>query len=161
MTKSKGAKLIQELISKYGDAVIVESYDYYATRIIDEKSLKSNTNPEDVILERIHLSEIKTITSWSDLHRLEEIAAGKRRCERYGVEVSESKAKFYSGEQERLRKKRSQEFRTYMGYLWHDYPFRLKEYNNLLDVALSDSTTTPREFGMALDNSSKRHQLSK
>lgn len=162
MTKSKGARLIQELIAKYGDAVIAESYDYYATRIItDEKDLKSGTEPEDVVLEQIHLSDVETVTSWDDLHRLEEIATGKRRRERYGVEVPESKAKFNTAEQQKLREKRSHNFKATMSYMLGGYPFHLKEYCDLANTIDFATRTTPKGFGMALDNSSKRRQLSK
>ena len=59
MTKSKGLRLIQELIAKYGDVEIVCVYDYYATRIYkDPNDARTSKNPEDVIIKSIKLSRI-------------------------------------------------------------------------------------------------------
>ena len=68
MTKTKGAKLVQELIEKYGDFVVVKLYDYYATCLLTDN--RFTTKKEDVIVREVHMSEIPVINNWTDYKNL-------------------------------------------------------------------------------------------
>lgn len=161
MTKSKGAKLIQELINKYGDAVIAFSYDYYATRIYtNPQNLRESKDPEDVVISEIHLSGVGEITSWDDIKRLEDITAGRRPKMRYPVVVQESKDVYDSNEQQLLRKKHSQEFGAFMGSMMNPYAYPFHKVEEMFDLSRKIdymSKPTVKDFGMAMDNYKKRH----
>lgn len=112
MTKSKGAKLIQELINKYGDIVVAVTYDYYASRIIHDQNapLGGRKDRDETIIKEIHLSAITGCTNWEDIKNLEAIAKGRRHKEYYPVVVEASKELYDSPEQQELRKKVDSKF---------------------------------------------------
>lgn len=161
MTKTKGAKLIQELINKYGDVVIAFSYDYYATCIYtNPQNLRETKNPEDVVISEIHLSGVGEVTSWDDIKRLEDIATGRRPKMRYPVVVQESKDLYDSNQQQLLRKKHSQEFQQFMGSMMNPYAYPFHKVEEMFDLSRKIdymSQPTVKDFGMAMDNYKKRH----
>lgn len=153
MTKSKGAKLIQELINKYGDVDVALMYDYWASRLIGP----DGRYMEDKIVGAIKLSQIGPITSWDDYHRLEDIACGKRPAPKTPVVVPESKEKYDSKEQEEARKKHRKDWGAMLGagLLGHAYHNAASMYADISKI--SDPSPTPKQFGMAMDNHKKRH----
>lgn len=162
MTKSKGQRLLQGLINKYGDAVIAFTYDYYATRIYtNPQDIRESKDPEEVILNEIHLSSVDEITSWGDIKRLEEIVTGRRPKMKYPVVVQESKDMYDSEEQIRRREKYKRDFQM----LINNYAGVGKGFYNVYEHAvlfddiakLTEHSPTPKEFGMAMDNVKKRH----
>lgn len=151
MTKTKGTKLVQELIEKYGDFVVVKLYDYYATRLLTDD--RFSTEKEDVVVREVYMSEIPVINSWNDYKNFEAVAQGRRPIEYHGVIVKESQEKYNSKEQEDARKKHRQEFGTMISHMMGAYTFsRMEEIYDLskkLDVM---SQTDTKKFGMAMDN---------
>lgn len=157
MTKSKGLRLIQELIAKYGDVEIVCVYDYYATRIYeDPNDARTSKKPEDVIIKSIKLSNLEGFSNREDFKTIEAIASGKQRPIMQPVIIDESKEIYDSPSQQLIRKKHSQDFHTMMGNLFH---MNLQPYYNLhkVDMMLNNSPS-PKEYGMALSNSNKRRR---
>lgn len=155
MTKTKGAKLVQELIEKYGDFVVVKLYDYYATCLLTDN--KFSTKKEDAIVREIYMSEIPVINSWSDYKNFEAIAQKRRPIEYHGVIVKESQEKYNSKEQEDARKKKRQEFGSITSYIMGTYPFRV--VNDVFDLSKRIDImehTDVKKFGMAMDNYKKR-----
>lgn len=155
MTKTKGAKLVQELIEKYGDFVVVKLYDYYATCILTDN--RFSTKKEDVIVREVHMSEIPVINSWSDYKNFEAMAQGRRPIEYHGVIVKESQEKYNSKEQEDARKKHRQEFRNLISHMMGAYPVR--EWESMIDMSTKldvMSQTDTKTFGMAMDNHKRR-----
>ena len=160
MTKSKGQRLLQELIEKYGDAVIAYTYDYYATRIFtNPQNLRESKNPEDVVVTEIHVSSISGVTSWDDIKKIEDIVTGRRPKERYPVVVPESKDLYDSEEQQKLRKKHSEEFHSFMGNMMNPYAYPFYKMEEMFDLSKRiDMMSHPdvKKFGMAMDNYKKR-----
>ena len=150
MTKTKGAKLVQELIEKYGDFVVAKLYDYYATCLLTDNHFA--TKKEDVVVREVHMSEIPVINSWSDYKSFEATAQGRRPIEYHGVIVKESQEKYNSKEQEDARKKHRQEFRSMISHMMGAYPFSKGE--EIYDLSKIDvmSQTDTKKFGMAMDN---------
>lgn len=162
MTKSKGAKLLQELINKYGDFVVARMYDYYATRIIeDPNNPLTKKKADEVIIREMHASELGengvALTSWEDLKRLEDIAKGIRPAEKYPVVVKASQDLYNSEEQKKLREKNSREFDTYMNNLVNGYTFRkVEDMYSLAKRSEFLMHNDVKDFGMAMDNHRKR-----
>lgn len=157
MTKTKGAKLVQELIGKYGDFVVAKLYDYYATCLINEDN--KHTHKEDVVVREIHVSEIGMVTSWDDYKNLEAMAQGRRPIEYHGVIVKESQEKYNSKEQEEARKKHRQEFHSFMGGMMNPYAYPFHKVEEMFDMSRRiDMMSHPdvKKFGMAMDNYKKR-----
>jgi len=102
MTKSKGEKLLRELIEKYGDVTIACTYDVYQSRCIKEDGTYEKL--EDCILDRFKLSQC-VIDNRSKYKQLEEVAQGRRRQALVPVEINSSKLKFYSEEQRKRRER--------------------------------------------------------
>lgn len=155
MTKTKGSKLVQELIAKYGDFVVAKLYDYYATCLLTDN--RFSTKKEDVIVRELHMSEIPVIQNWNDYKNFEAMAQGRRPIEYHGVIVKESQEKYNSKEQEEARKKHRQEFGTMMSHMMGAYPFHA--VNDVLDASRRiDMMSHPdvKKFGMAMDNYKKR-----
>ena len=151
---------MQELIEKYGDAVIAYTYDYYATRIFtNPQNLRESKNPENAVVTEIHVSDISGVTSWDDIKKIEDIVTGRRPKKRYPVVVQESKDLYDSEEQQKLRKKHSQEFHSFMGNIMSPYAYPFHKVDEMLDVSKRiDMMTHPdvKKFGMAMDNYKKR-----
>lgn len=162
MTKSKGAKLLQELINKYGDFVVARMYDYYATRIIeDPNNPLTKKKADEVIIREMHASELGengvALTSWEDLKRLEDIAKGIRPAEKYPVVVKASQDLYNSEEQKKLREKNSREFDAYMNNLVNGYTFRkVEDMYSLAKRSEFLMHNDVKDFGMAMDNHRKR-----
>lgn len=156
MTQSKGLRLIQELIKKYGDVELIQIYDYYATRIYsDINNIRSDKNPEDVIIGSIKLSDLEGVSNRDEYKLIEQIASGKQHKIMRGVEVEESKKIYESPEQVMIRKKHSQDFHAMMGnFMGIGSPFHIYDYIRKPDMML-DMKTSPKEFGMAMSNSHK------
>lgn len=155
MTKTKGAKLVQELIAKYGDFVVAKLYDYYATCLLTDN--KFSTKKEDAIVRELHISEIPVIQNWNDYKNFEAVAQGRRPIEYHGVIVKESQEKYNSKEQEDARKKHRQEFGTMMSHMMGTYPFQA--VNDALDVSRRIDMMSHhdvKDFGMAMDNHRRR-----
>ena len=158
MTKTKGQRLQQELIEKYGDAVIAYTYDYYATRIYtNPQDLRESKNPEDAIVTEIHISGLGDITSWDDIKKIEDIVTGRRPKERYPVVVQESKDLYDSEEQQKIRKKHSEEFRSFSSSMMnlYAYPFYMATVAEE-DYMYHIHQPTVKDFGMVMDNYRKR-----
>lgn len=151
MTKTKGQRLIQELIEKYGDAVVAFSYDRYATMLEHPDDPRHMVFPEDVTVKEIHLSDIQEVTNWDHIKKIEAIASGRRPVEKYPVLVQESKDIYDSEEQQQLHKKRSEEFQSLMGAYYHIY-----ENPVVADPLPITSGPNTKEFGQAISNYKKR-----
>lgn len=162
MTKTKGTKLLQELINKYGDFVVARMYDYYATRIIeDPNNPLTKKKADEVIIREMHASELGgngvALTSWEDLKRLEDIAKGIRPAEKYPVVVKASQDLYNSEEQKKLREKNSREFGAYMNNLVNGYTFRkVEDMYSLAKRSEILMHNDVKDFGMAMDNRRKR-----
>lgn len=160
MTKSKGQRLIQELVDKYNNPTVAIIYDYYATRIItNPNNLRECKNPEDVIVREIKLSDISNVTSWDDIKRFEDVACGRRPVEKYPVEVKESKEIYESEEQQKLRKKHREDFGTFMSHMMSPYAYPFRNVERMFDLSKQIdhmSRTNVKDFGMAMDNHRKR-----
>lgn len=157
MTKTKGAKLVQELIGKYGDFVVAKLYDYYATCLLTDN--KFTTKKEDAIVRELHMSEIPVIQSWNDYKNFEAMAQGRRPIEYHGVIVKESQEKYNSKEQEEARKKHRQEFRSFMGSMMSPYAYPFHKAEEMFDISRRIdmiSHSDVKKFGMAMDNYKKR-----
>ena len=115
MTRNKFNKLVQQLADKYGDAVVMEVYDYYKSQII----LKEGEESSDNVISRITLSSFigsdKVIPNRSTIENLEGIAKGKIKPVAQPVVVEESKTLYESDEQVELRNKRKNEFQQLFG----------------------------------------------
>ena len=156
MTKSKIIRLINELIEKYGDIEVVRVYDYYKSRLIGDND--RYIPDEECVVGTLTISQIgSTVENRHQYEVLEEIVKWRRSLIRHWIEVPESKEKYLSEEQTKLRKKHRDDFRRYMGIL--DIPYRLKEYDTTLKSFdnLMEPKMTPRKFGMAMDNYKKKH----
>lgn len=153
MTKSKGEKLLQELIEKYGDVVVAYTYDVYQSRCIKEDGTYEKI--EDCMLDMFKLSQC-VIDNRSKYKQLEEVAQGRRKQAWIPVEINDSKSNYYSEEQRKLREKRGRDFRTYMGNFMNGYPYQTVKQMVDMDKLLSHSPS-PKEFGMAMDNQNKKH----
>ena len=156
MTQSKGERLVKELIEKYGDLTIGQTYDYYATRILkDANHPLPEKSPEDVVLKDIHLSDIPGVTSWDEYKELEAFCKGKRKVRMIPVKVEESEKEFNSPQQELLRKKKQNElaamlptyFRT-PGLAEHIAAY--EQFDKFMN-----SSPSPKEYGRYLSN--KKH----
>lgn len=150
MTKSKGQKLLQELIAKYGDVVVGKTYDYWATRLDEYRN--TIDIPQELVLTELHLSDMPRVTNWSEYKDLIALCEGKIKPGNVPVEIKESKAKYDSPEETLLRKKREQEFRSCMGFLFQSSPVAETIYeHSQLDKWLN-SSPSPKEYGMYLAN---------
>lgn len=150
MTKSKGQKLLQELITKYGDVVVVKTYDYWATRLDEHRN--TIDVPQELVLSELHLSDMPGITSWSEYKDLIALCEGKIKPGNVPVEIKESKAKYDSPGETLLRKKREQEFRSCMGTLFQSSPMAktMNAYSQLNKWL--NTSPSPKEYGMYLSN---------
>ena len=154
MTQSKIKRLIQELISKYGDVVIIEMIDYYASRLIDTESSKNSESSN--IIDSKKLSDIISgnlvISCRAEFELVKSICEGKDDPIRHYVEVEESKKKYDSEEQQKLRKRSAEEFRRLTGALFatshaSDYYDMVYKFDKMTEIK-----TTPKEFGQYLQN---------
>ena len=148
MTKNKCIRLIKELVEKYGDIDIIQIYDYYASRLIKEDSTWS----DDVMLGTIKLSQMaEVITCRGDYENLVKIVEGKSAVQRQYVVVQESKEKYDSEEQIQARANHSRGLSSFLsaGNLFHTY------HNVYRPDFILNPHTTPKEFGMAMDNHRK------
>lgn len=151
MTKTKGTKLVQELVEKYGDFVVAKLYDYYATCLLTND--RFSTKKEDVIVREIHMSQIPAIQNWTDYKNFEAMAQGRRPIEYHGVIVKESQEKYNSKEQEEARKKHRQEFGSMISHMAGAYSFN--KVDEIFDMSKRiDMMAHPdvKKFGMAMDN---------
>ena len=157
MTQSKGERLVKELIEKYGDLTIGQTYDYYATRILtDVNHPRSEKSPEDVVLKDIHLSDLPGVTSWDEYKELEAFCKGKRKVRMIPVQVEESQKEFNSPQQELLRKKQHQEFASMYTTFFRtpgltEHIAAGEQFDRFLN-----SSPSPKEYGRYLSN--KKHQ---
>jgi len=151
MTKTKGTKLVQELVEKYGDFVVAKLYDYYATCLLTDD--RFSTKKEDVVVREIHMSQIPTIQNWTDYKNFEAMAQGRRPIEYHGVIVKESQEKYNSKEQEEARKKHRQEFGSMISHIAGAYSFgkvdEIFDASKRIDMM---AQTDVKKFGMAMDN---------
>ena len=155
MTRNKFNKLVQQLVDKYGDVVVMEVYDYYKSRII----LKEGEESSDNILSRITLSNFigsdKVIPNRSTIENLEEIAKGKIKPVAQPVVVEESKALYESDEQVELRKKRKEEFEKLFGTYTHfmNEPRVMHDLQSIQQFEdWIQSSPSPKEYGKYLSN---------
>ena len=156
MTKTKGLKLINELIAKYGDVDVARLYDHYATMIYDENDKAKKE--EDLVVSTLKLSSVTDITSWDEYKRIEAIVLGKARVPMIPVEVPESKAIYDTDEQKEIRKKHR---RDLMQFLAHSEAMNNPEFREELKMfeeiqKMDGSGPSPKDYGMMLDNSKKR-----
>ena len=164
MTKTKYIRLLTELIDKYGDVEIAQAYDYWKSRLIGSND--EYVKDEDCCVFLIKISTIMEHPDAFDLDykKIVAIITGKERKPRYPIEILESKALWESEEQTKLREKHQKKIGTMMNGIMRGvgagYPFcRMYEWiKPYYDIAnLTDSSPTPKEFGMAMDNHRKRH----
>lgn len=154
MTKSKFNRLINELIQKYGDAVIVEIYDYYKSKIILKEGEESDNN----IILRLKLSDYieaeNVIPNRSTFLKLVEIASGKEKPYSQPVVVEESKKLYDSEEQVKLRKKRQEEFQTLFGtYALMNEPRVMHDLQMIQKFEdWTQTSPSPKEYGRYLSN---------
>lgn len=154
MTKTKGTKLIQELIEKYGDFVVTKLYDYYATCLLTDNRFA--TKKEDVVISEVHISQIPAIQNWNDYKNFEAVAQGRRPIEYHGVIVKDSQEKYNSKEQEEARKKHRQEFGTMISHMMGNSFGKVEEMYDMskqIDMMAQPDT---KKFGMAMDNHRRR-----
>lgn len=157
MTQSKGERLVKELIEKYGNLTIGQTYDYYATMILtDANHPRPEKTPEDVVLKDIHLSDLPGVTSWDEYKELEAFCKGKRKVRMIPVKVAESEKEFNSPQQELLRKKKHQEFASLFpnylrapGLAGHIASF--EQFDRFMN-----NSPSPKEYGRYLSN--KKHR---
>jgi len=158
MTETKGKRLLQELIAKYGDVVVAKAYDYYGTRIIhDVKSgWRSSKDPEEMITREIHLSELERIEDWDHYKNMELLCQGKGRAVLIPVLVEASKELYDSNEQQLARKKAQQDFQTLMNTgLFNGETFHT--YERLTRMAPAwDSSPSPKQYGQAIAGRKKK-----
>lgn len=156
MTKSKITRLVNNLIEKYGDMEVGHVYDYYKSKLIGDDG--KYIPIEECVVGTLTISQIgSTVQNRHQYEELEEIVKGRRRLIHHWVEVPESKEKYLSTGQTRLRKKHRDDFRSYMGigsipYYYKEWEMGYKIIDNLMEPK-----TTSREFGMAMDNHKKKH----
>lgn len=164
MTKTKYIRLLTELIDKYGDVEIAQIYDYWKSRLIDSND--EYIKDEDCYVSIVKISTIKEHPEAFDIDykKIVAIVTGKDRKPRYPIEIPESKALWESAEQAKLREKHQKKIDSLMNGIMRGvgacYPFcRMYEYvKPYYDIAnLTNSKSTPKEFGMAMDNHKKRH----
>lgn len=154
MTKNKFNRLINELIQKYGDAVIVEIYDYYKSRIILKEGEESDNN----IIVRIKLSDYikaeNVIPNRGTFLKLFEIASGKEKPYSQPVEIKESKKLYDSEEQVKLRKKRQEEFQKLFGtYALMNEPRVMHDLQMIQKFEdWTQTSPSPKEYGRYLSN---------
>ncbi len=151
MTKSKGQKLLQELIVKYGDVVVGKTYDYWATRLDEYRN--TIDIPQELVLTELHLSDMPWVTNWSEYKDLIALCEGKIKPGNVPVEIKESKAKYDSPEETLLRKKREQEFNQLFGTfgrLFQSSPVAetINTYSQLNKWL--NTSPSPKEYGMYL-----------
>ncbi len=151
MTKNKCIRLIKELVEKYGDIDIIQIYDYYASRLIKD----DGTWSDDVMLGTIKLSQMsEVITCRGDYENLVKIVEGKSEVQRQYVVVPESKEKYDSEEQIQARVQHRRGLNSFLGAS----SMMLHSYHDIQHIYASDLMrphTTPKEFGMAMDNHRK------
>jgi len=154
MTKNKFNRLINELIQKYGDVVVMEVYDYYKSRII----LKEGEESSDNILSRITLSSFidtdKVVPNRATFENLEGIAKGKIKAVSQPVVVEESKKLYDSEEQVELRKKRQEEFQQLFGtYALMNEPRVMHDLQTIQQFEdWTQTSPSPKEYGRYLSN---------
>lgn len=155
MTKNKFNKLVQQLVDKYGDVVVMEVYDYYKSQII----LKEGEESSDNVLSRITLSSFigsnKVIPNRSTIENLEGIAKGKIKPVAQPVVVEESKKIYDSEEQVNLRKKRQEEFQQLFGTYTHfiNKPSMMDDLQMIQKFEdWTQSSLSPKEYGEYLSN---------
>ena len=154
MTKNKFNRLVNELIQKCGDAVIVEIYDYHKSQII----LKEGETSEDNIIQKIKLSDyIKSenvIPNRGTFLKLVEIASGKEKPYSQPVEIEESKKLYDSEEQVELRKKRQEEFQQLFGtYALMNEPRVMHDLQMIQKFEdWKQTSPSPKEYGKYLSN---------
>lgn len=155
MTKNKFNRLINELIQKYGDVVVMEVYDYYKSRII----LKEGEESSDNILSRITLSSFidtdKAVPNRATFENLEGIAKGKIKPYSQPVEIEESKKLYDSEEQVKLRKKRQEEFQKLFGTYTHfmNEPRVMHDLQTIQQFEdWLQTSPSPKEYGKYLSN---------
>lgn len=154
MTRNKFNRLINELIQKYGDAVIVEIYDYYKSKIV----LKEGETSEDNIIQKIKLSDYieseNVIPNRGTFLKLVEIASGKEKPYSQPVEIEESKKIYDSEEQVKLRKKRQEEFQQLFGtYALMNEPRVMHDLQMIQKFKdWTQTSPSPKEYGKYLSN---------
>ena len=154
MTRNKFNKLLQGLIDQYGDAVIVEIYDYYKSKII----LKEGEDSSDNVLSRITLSSFigtdKVVPNRTTIENLEGIAKGKIKPLSQPVVVEESKKLYDSEEQVKLRKKRQEEFQQLFGtYTFMNEPRVMRDLQMIQKFEdWKQTSPSPKEYGKYLSN---------
>lgn len=156
MTKSKGERLVQELIAKYGDAAIVVSYDYYASMIIIDGDTKRKDESE-CVLKEIRLSDIGYARNRDHYKTLEAIASGAARVSRQPIIVEESKALYESEEQKELRRKESESMSRFLSRSIFGSELMRDTLKVCESVArLERRGLSPKEFGEAYANVNKK-----
>jgi hypothetical protein len=157
MTKNKCIRLIKDLVEKYGDVDIAYLYDYYASRLIKP----DGTYADDVVVGTIKLSDAtEIVTCRSDYDLIVKIVEGKIEPQRQYVVVPESKEKYDSKEQEAARAQHRRGLNAFLASssLFHNY----ESISRIYDAStLMKPHTTPKEFGMAMDNCRKRKKKQK
>ena len=154
MTQSKIKRLIQELFVKYGDVVIIEMIDYYASRLIDTESSKNCESSNIIGSKKISdiISGDLVISCRAEFELVKSICEGKDNPIQHYIEVEESKKKYDSEEQQKLRKRRFEEFQRLTGTLFSTS--HAAEYADLVYKfdKMTEIKTTPKEFGQYLQN---------
>ena len=156
MTRNKFNRLVRELISKYGDVVVVVGYDYYKSKLILKEGEESDNN----ILLEIRLSdyimEVTTLVpNRTTIGHLEDVAKGKVPKMELPIKVEESKKLYDSDEQVELRNKRKNEFQQLFG----SYTHFMNEPRVMHDLQMIQKfedrlqkSSSPKEYGKYLSN---------
>ena len=149
---------MNELLEKYGDVDVAYMYDYYATRLIDEHGNYVHRVNETAIVGSIKLSQIvEQVTCRSEYEHILEIVEGKRNKPMQPVVIKESKEKYETEEQKKTRDKHRKDWGSMLGLgMMNTHIYHNIEPYLTLDHIFSDHTS-PKKFGMAMDNYKKRH----
>lgn len=110
MTKSKIKRLVKELIEKYGDKVVCQEYDWYKSRLIVNGE---TVGVDKSTIKKIKLSEFE-LQNRANFEFLEEQLKNNVVLS-IPIYVEESKHLYESPEQEKLRKKKQEEFSRLIG----------------------------------------------
>ena len=152
---------MNELLEKYGDVDVAYMYDYYATRLIDEHGNYIHRVNETAIVGSIKMSQIvEQVTCRSEYEHILEIVEGKRNKPMQPVVIKESKEKYESEEQQKLRKKHKEEFGTFMSHMMSPYAYPFRKVEEMFDLSKRIDMMSHhdvKDFGMAMDNYKKRH----
>lgn len=153
MTETKGKRLLQELIAKYGDVVVAKMYDYYGVRIIhDVKSgWRYSKDPEEMIVDEIRLSELESVSSWDDYKKLEQLCQGKAKPTLIPIEVESSKQEYESESQQLARKKAHQNFQAFLSSdIFSGQTFHTYEALTRMAPIWKESSPSPKQYGQAI-----------